>query len=404
MYSDMKLKDKIRLYTVEELKDFAYYLGLKKYSKLRKNELVDAVSQRFLEPETMFYRMSVFDDEAIKVFEKGIGKCCGYSEGESEIIAFLNAIGYIVTGGGSFYVLEDAAEVWREVADAEFHDYRKRASWVWKCVNWAEEMYGVTPSDVLLDVVNVRKGMRMTEQELNRIFDHFPQDELWTVRISDSFLLTDYAGDEDMLRNLQMRQAGKDFYIPTVSEVEELFRTGALLSTPEYQKMKSYLIRKLHVPEKETEDIIIDLWDRISYADDFHDTMQWLGNQVVLDGESQLRELLDLYVALTNNTRILHNRGHKPGELLHRSKIGPGRMPTIMAGSSHAAKMLSEAAPELKKMGFGVDLDSNAGKVSVVNQPEGPDGPVKITQKKIYPNDPCPCGSGRKYKKCCGKN
>ena len=23
---------------------------------------------------------------------------------------------------------------------------------------------------------------------------------------------------------------------------------------------------------------------------------------------------------------------------------------------------------------------------------------------KIYPNDPCPCGSGKKYKKCCGKN
>ena len=24
--------------------------------------------------------------------------------------------------------------------------------------------------------------------------------------------------------------------------------------------------------------------------------------------------------------------------------------------------------------------------------------------KKIYPNDPCPCGSGKKYKKCHGKN
>lgn len=23
---------------------------------------------------------------------------------------------------------------------------------------------------------------------------------------------------------------------------------------------------------------------------------------------------------------------------------------------------------------------------------------------KIYPNDPCPCGSGKKYKKCCGAN
>jgi preprotein translocase subunit SecA len=28
--------------------------------------------------------------------------------------------------------------------------------------------------------------------------------------------------------------------------------------------------------------------------------------------------------------------------------------------------------------------------------------PVK-REKKIGRNDPCPCGSGKKYKKCCGK-
>ena len=27
-----------------------------------------------------------------------------------------------------------------------------------------------------------------------------------------------------------------------------------------------------------------------------------------------------------------------------------------------------------------------------------------VKPDKIYPNDPCPCGSGKKYKKCCGKN
>ena len=30
-------------------------------------------------------------------------------------------------------------------------------------------------------------------------------------------------------------------------------------------------------------------------------------------------------------------------------------------------------------------------------------GPVRRTEKKIQPNDPCPCGSGIKYKFCCGK-
>lgn len=26
-----------------------------------------------------------------------------------------------------------------------------------------------------------------------------------------------------------------------------------------------------------------------------------------------------------------------------------------------------------------------------------------VKEKKIYPNKPCPCGSGKKYKKCCGR-
>ena len=40
----------------------------------------------------------------------------------------------------------------------------------------------------------------------------------------------------------------------------------------------------------------------------------------------------------------------------------------------------------------GTNKDDSATKTS-----------VKRTEKKIYPNDPCPCGSGKKYKNCCGK-
>ncbi len=29
--------------------------------------------------------------------------------------------------------------------------------------------------------------------------------------------------------------------------------------------------------------------------------------------------------------------------------------------------------------------------------------PKKRVEKKVYPNDPCPCGSGKKYKQCCGR-
>lgn len=41
---------------------------------------------------------------------------------------------------------------------------------------------------------------------------------------------------------------------------------------------------------------------------------------------------------------------------------------------------------------------TNRGDESAVRAPK------KREEKKIYPNDPCPCGSGKKYKQCCGRN
>ena len=32
-----------------------------------------------------------------------------------------------------------------------------------------------------------------------------------------------------------------------------------------------------------------------------------------------------------------------------------------------------------------------------------PSAPQPEKQKKVGRNDPCPCGSGKKYKRCCGK-
>ena len=45
-------------------------------------------------------------------------------------------------------------------------------------------------------------------------------------------------------------------------------------------------------------------------------------------------------------------------------------------------------------------------KLNYVGGGEGGGKPVKqpvVKDDKIGRNDPCPCGSGKKYKKCCGK-
>jgi uncharacterized protein len=59
---------------------------------------------------------------------------------------------------------------------------------------------------------------------------------------------------------------------------------------------------------------------------------------------------------------------------------------------------LIEAAPDLIR----VCIETlNASKLSQhpVSRPETP-----VRAFKVGRNDPCPCGSGKKYKKCCGVN
>ena len=44
-----------------------------------------------------------------------------------------------------------------------------------------------------------------------------------------------------------------------------------------------------------------------------------------------------------------------------------------------------------------------AARVTGTNKDAAPQAPQKREARKIYPNDPCPCGSGKKFKQCCGR-
>ena len=57
---------------------------------------------------------------------------------------------------------------------------------------------------------------------------------------------------------------------------------------------------------------------------------------------------------------------------------------------------LKKLAEKKKQLELAVKMVN--GEISVAEA--GEQGKVK----KIYPNEPCPCGSGKKYKKCCGRN
>ncbi|MCD8148889.1 MAG: preprotein translocase subunit SecA [Clostridiales bacterium] len=80
-----------------------------------------------------------------------------------------------------------------------------------------------------------------------------------------------------------------------------------------------------------------------------------------------------------------------------------------MAGYDMFDSMIANMQEETIRQLFHVRVEQKVereevAKVTGTNKDDSlQKAPKKRAQKKVYPNDPCPCGSGKKYKNCCGR-
>ncbi len=80
-----------------------------------------------------------------------------------------------------------------------------------------------------------------------------------------------------------------------------------------------------------------------------------------------------------------------------------------MSGYEMFDSMIDNVREDTLRLLFNVKVEQKVereqvAKVTGTNKDDsGPKAPTKREEVKVYPNDPCPCGSGKKYKQCCGK-
>ena len=84
------------------------------------------------------------------------------------------------------------------------------------------------------------------------------------------------------------------------------------------------------------------------------------------------------------------------------AKLGTEKNPAVVTVKTE--KRLNEVKEQFKEKGWKYTIELEPDKPEDLTQLElllNPP-PPKIAEKKIGRNDPCPCGSGKKHKKCCG--
>lgn len=415
----MFLREYLTKYTKEELLDQARSFEIKKCSGLRKADLIDRIVDTFCAEEMLRSRLACLTKEQMDLFRKACISPTAVSVNEvvDAMQLYRYWIGYFEDPTDRFCVFEDVAVAFSKIDDKAFQLKQCRKGWLVKCIHFFIQYYEIAPIEVIYEMY--RQKVKDSIDEMIEILWEMPVD------IVESCLFTmDKLGmegwpkenplysEKGIFVHLQLfeneefdyllrQQMDKDFYIPSVQQIDEICRIGYEASSSAYKKLESFFIKKLKFSYEQAVTGCLQVWANSYEGESPSKIINKMTEANIEFEEKMINELLELLVAAHNNTRMKENRGYKPSEMVRKKSVD--KMPTIVPASSNAAAILKDAAPQLEAMGVPVDLNGNTDVIQTTMFPSGLNGePIRV-EKKIYPNDPCPCGSGKKYKKCCGK-
>ncbi len=401
------LRHVLRMYDKESLLNYARDLEIRRTSGLKKDELADKIANELLMPTVMRRRIAVLSSECRILLERAMREPFIPTPEEMDDALCLHESDYaFLNKREQLDVPVDVKIAYEKINTPEFRKYARKMSWLSQCLNFGEVFYGVFDKDVLRKIYNVRKGYHISEEQLEKMCSEFPVDMTEChMEEGQRFIVAEYLAYDDRYKNLLDIQAGKDFYIPNAQEVLDYARNLYLSQEPAYQNFREFLQHEIRMTYDEADAEALEIWDKIQFDIDFTEIVQYIIDvyEDLLD-DTKIEEIIQLLQEVNNNTRMRIHRGHTPNEMM-RKGMEEGRFsqrPIVVPGSTETANLLKSASEELKEMGICVDFDSNAAIVPNNSSQNNVSGQVANSFKKIYPNDPCPCGSGKKFKKCCG--
>ena len=391
-------------YSLEDLMDVAKDIHYQTTEKNRK-KLAKELAEKLLLPETMKKQLFWTTEEELDTFEDVIKKqgvfCTDEDWDKYENIYDRNY--YIAYEDGYVGVTVGIAHAYETISQGDYRKIRKQARWLYKCLSYARFIHVVIPLKQLYRIFKQKDGMDIGIDALKPLFDEIPSEYLPCVLHGDKVIAKEVVKN-DLYKNIEKGMRDVGYYIPSEDNIEAFMKEYYPADDPAYKKLYEYYTRGLGWDEDISAEMchmaakIFPMNDSIS---DYVDILKEHG--LSLRSEKDVETFSKLIIAVHNNTRMFCFRGHTPEEMAHLFPPDIKEFPTIVPMSTEAANFLNAGKNEMEKMGFKVDTESDATKLQSAVFPQGMGGNVVPMTKKVYPNDPCPCGSGKKFKKCCGR-
>ncbi len=204
-------------------------------------------------------------------------------------------------------------------------------------------------------------------------------------------------------------QKDKEYYVPEKKELlkyEDMFYCEM---TEDAEKLRYHIFNRLGLSEQKANNIFVETVTHTRLINKgLSDILNiFIEEEIKLDSQEKLSEFSEIYQNFNNSTRMQCNCGNTPTEIYEKSKasgeaqtvsLGPKMKQAIACGMVDPNEILNQIlSMELpgEELRYSM-IKELAETVQEVNK-------ARMQNVKVGRNDPCPCGSGKKYKHCCGK-
>lgn len=224
--------------------------------------------------------------------------------------------------------------------------------------------YGAVRIDTMLDLLSryIEKPDFLTYHKVIRDFADFDLGvNLHDLTLSYYTVLE----PEQVLQEHEMRPQ-IDYYPFKKEQLLQAAEEDYIDRTPQFRELLIFMRQHWLMELDEADMIIRELHEHIQNGAMLGDLIEYMQAEIELRDLHQIKLLTDRLVQYMDHTRRWDLKGYTPAEV--GQKFGSNK-----GAKAYAAK---------DEKGEVYDFQS---------------------RKKVGRNDPCPCGSGKKFKKCCGK-
>ena len=271
--------------------------------------------------------------------------------------------------GDKVIVPEEVRRTYEEVRSDELTLRWRKRNWMYKCIEAGRYLYGVMTYEALRNLFALRYP-DADMAEIMELFDSTPLYNQWFTERDGKLVLNGFEKNDYYKYLDQQVQGDIPFYVPTIGEVEELYDQGSLISRESHMKLKDFMEENLGLDPDTASIKLHELYETVYHHMRVNDAVEAFaaggeGGPVIEFPSDEIRfKFTELYIEMSRECRVRDNRGHDYYEMV--------------------------AIMSLKSRGNSTGSPAKSG--------------TQVKRAKIGRNDPCPCGSGKKYKNCCGRN